>query len=156
MRGSIPERDLMEKINFGSRDNARRPIAWTSGKNFGFGTGKPWTTLHSRGAEVNAERDAASEKSVRKFYKALLRFRKQSSAVRYGSFADRTEGQDGCFVYLREYGEEQVLVVCNFETENDVCPPSGEYRLVLSNYGHADRPTGGRYMPFETAVFVRK
>ena len=153
--GKMSEKELMEKINFGSRDNVRRPIAWTGGENFGFGTGKPWITLHSRGAEVNAEKDAQSEKSVRRFYKELLQFRKQSKAIRYGSFADLT-AQKGCFVYQRTYGEEQVLVVCNFDRENTIQVPAGDYRLVLSNYGHTSRQAGGGYQPFETAVFVRK
>lgn len=153
--GKMSEKELMEKINFGSRDNVRRPIAWTGGENFGFGTGKPWITLHSRGAEVNAEKDAQSEKSVRRFYKELLQFRKQSKAIRYGSFADLT-AQKGCFVYQRTYGEEQVLVVCNFDRENTIRVPAGDYRLVLSNYGHTSRQAGGGYQPFETAVFVRK
>ena len=154
-RGAMPKRELMDRINFGSRDNARRPIAWTNGANFGFGAGKPWTPLHSRGAEVNAERDAQAEKSVQKFYKSLLQFRKDSPAVRRGSFTDLTR-QEGCFVYAREFENERVLVVCNFDKETDVCAPDGTFRLVLSNYGHADRKTGGRYLPFETAVFVQK
>lgn len=36
-RGKMSEADLMEQINFGSRDNVRRPIAWNGGENFGFG-----------------------------------------------------------------------------------------------------------------------
>ena len=100
-------------------------------------------------------KDAQSEKSVRRFYKELLQFRKQSKAIRYGSFADLT-AQKGCFVYQRTYGEEQVLVVCNFDRENTIRVPAGDYNLVLSNYGHTSRQVGGGYQPFETAVFVRK
>lgn len=153
-KGKISDAELMERINFGSRDNVRRPMTWTGGKNFGFGTGKPWISLHSRGAEVNAERDGQSEKSVLRFYKQLLAFRKASSAVKYGSFSDLTP-QEGCFVYLRELAGERVLVVCNFERESAIRLDGvqGNYRQVLSNYGLAQRSLSGTYAPFETAVF---
>ena len=155
-KGKMSEKELMERINFGSRDNVRRPMTWTNGKNFGFGTGKPWIALHSRGAEINAEKDALGEKSVRCFYKALLKFRKENLAVRRGSFRDLT-AHEGCFVYEREYKEECVLVVCNFDRENNIAPPvvEGKFRLILTNYGHANRLPGGVYAPYETAVFEK-
>lgn len=156
-RGKLPEKELMEKINFGSRDNVRRPMTWTGGENFGFGAGTPWISLHSRGAEVNAERDARSEKSVGRFYRELLRLRKESEAIRYGTFEDLTP-QKGCFVYRREYEGGSALIVCNFERESDIRMqlPQGEYELRLSNYGRADRTPAGRYAPYEAAVFFRK
>lgn len=33
---------------------------------------------------------------------------------------------------------------------------SGEYRLLLSNYGREKRAPGGRYLPYEQEVFQRK
>ena len=45
----IPRARLMEMINFGSRDNVRRPVCWDNSKNFGFSSAdKTWIPLHSR------------------------------------------------------------------------------------------------------------
>lgn len=154
--GKVPESDLMAKINFGSRDNVRRPMAWNGEAHFGFGTGEPWISLHSRGEEVNLERDIASEKSVWRFYKALLKFRKENDAVRRGRFRDLTGQGKGYFVFERTYEGECVLVVCNFERKSSIpfCA-EGKYRLILSNYGRRSRTVDGIYEPYETAVFKK-
>ena len=34
--------DIMKSIYIKSRDNGRKPMQWTSGKNGGFTTGNPW------------------------------------------------------------------------------------------------------------------
>lgn len=146
--------ELMRMINFGSRDNVRRPMCWSNGKNYGFGTGeKTWIPLHSRGGEVNLENDIESEKSVFLFYKKLLRLRAESDVVRYGEFKDLTEG-DGYFAYVRTLGDEETLVVCNFDKDKTI---SGlpQYDYVLGNYGKARKPDG-KYSPYETAVFVKR
>lgn len=157
-KAELSEAELMARINFGSRDNARRPMTWTGGKNFGFGDGSPWISLHSRGAEVNAEKDRQSARSVFRFYQDLLRFRKQSEAVRYGTFTDRTNGQTGCFVYERNFGGQSVGVVCNFDKENCIEAEfmRDGYETALSNYGKTQRTPGGTYAPFETAVFIKR
>ena len=154
--GKVLKNELMERVNFGSRDNARRPMTWTSGKNFGFGQGKAWITLHSRGAEVNAERDIASEKSVLRFYKRLLKFRTANEIIRYGDFKDCTK-QDGCFVYERTLNDEVVLVVCNFDKANTISTghAATDYIPVISNYNRSERTPDGIYAPYEVAVFVK-
>lgn len=145
----ISESELLARINFGSRDNARRPLCWTQGKNFGFGEGEPWTKLHSRGEEVNLEKDRASEKSVFAFYQKTLALRRESEAIRYGSFEDRTRGE-GYFAYARKYGEEEILVVVNFDGKSEISGlPEWEY---LFGNGRR-RSANGAYAPYETAVF---
>lgn len=150
---SVPKDKLIEMINFGSRDNTRRPMCWDGGKNYGFGDAeKNWTDLHSRGAEINLESDKKSKKSVYCFYRKLLDFRKRSEAVRHGIFEDVTVG-DGYFAYTMKLGEESVLVACNFDSPRKI---SGlpEYGFVFGNYGNERKPNG-EYAPFEVAVFVK-
>ena len=45
-REMTPE-EAMEKINFGSRDNQRRPFCWDGSANAGFSAAESWTPVHS-------------------------------------------------------------------------------------------------------------
>ena len=64
-KAKLPKEILMQKINFSSRDNARRPFAWNGEKNRGFTTAKtPWLGFGTRSEEINVENDLRSEKSV--------------------------------------------------------------------------------------------
>ncbi len=152
-RDKLSEEELLARINFGSRDNVRRPLCWDNSKNYGFSSAdKTWIALHSRGAEVNLAQDRKNAKSVFEFYKRLLALRNGSDAVKYGVFEDRTQGK-GYFAYTRTYQGEQLLVVCNFEEEKEITGlPDCEYV-----FGNAlPRRTNGRYGAFETAVFRKR
>ena len=142
---------LLEKINYGSRDNPRRPFAWTAiPPDSGFGSEKPWLAFHSSAEEINLETDISSEKSVFRFYKKLLKLRRESETLRYGTFKDRTEGR-GRFVYERELNGERVFVVVNSGDEKEISE-AVEGEIVLCNY--ADRTDARKvYRPFEAAVY---
>ncbi len=141
-------------INFGSRDNARRPMPWDNSKNGGFtNSDKTWIPLYNRYEEINVENDRVSEKSIFNFYKELIKIRKASNAVRHGVFEDITDGRCGMYIYKmtdKETGKA-VAVVCNFDKENALSLPfSG--KCLLSNYGGRCEISGD-YKPYECAVF---
>ena len=141
----------MERVNFNSRDNNRRPVCWSIRKNYGFSDGeKTWLPLHSRGREVNLENDVKSDKSVFAYYKKLLAYRKDSKAVRHGKFKDITCG-DGYFAYTMTLDNEVVLVVCNFDKVQTI-GGLPEYEYVFGNYNKIGT-VNGEYAPFETRVF---
>ncbi len=161
MEGKMPKEKLIEEINFGSRDNARRPMAWTTGKNYGFSEGDSvWLPPYTRGKQINAERENRAEKSILKFYKQLLRFRRSSPAIRYGEFNDLTRGDD-CFVYERRQEGERVLVVCNFDRAQtlELRRLIGEekgYKLALSNYKKKEWKERETFAPYEILVLQKK
>lgn len=146
------EADIMQKINFGSRDNARRPMCWDNTKNYGFSNAdETWTPLHSRGAEVNFENDRKSGKSVFEFYKKLLALRNKSDAIKFGKFEDITDGK-GYFAFTRMWDDEKIVVVCNFDKSRKILNlPQGRY--LFGNY-NVKRDPDGEYKPFETAVYI--
>ena len=148
---AVSNEELIKMINFGSRDNTRRPFCWNGGKNFGFGESEiNWIDLHSRGAEINLEKDKSSEKSVFRFYQKILSLRRDSPAVRHGRFADVTQGK-GYFAYTMTLDGESVLVVCNFDKRKEISGlPHAEY--LFGNYNFSRKPNG-IYAPFETAIF---
>ncbi|MEI3002550.1 MAG: alpha-glucosidase [Victivallis sp.] len=143
--------DILDRINVGSRDNARRPLCWNNTKNYGFSTAdKTWIKLHSQGKEINLENDRKSDKSVFAYYQKLLALRNTGDVVKYGKFADLTI-DDGYFAYTRTLDNEIILVVCNFDKEKNILNlPVGKY--IFGN-GSAARATNGKYAPFEAAVF---
>mgnify|MGYP001851385742 FL=1 len=146
------EKDVMNRINFGSRDNQRRPMCWNNTRNYGFSNGdKTWTALHSRGAEINLENDKKNSKSVLEFYKKILALRNNSKTIKYGKFKDLTNG-NGCFAYSRTLGEETITVVCNFEKEQQIYGLQ-ESAYHLGNYG-TERKINGNYKPYEVAVYI--
>ena len=147
----------MERVNFGSRDNSRRPMAWTAHKadNFGFSTGKPWLAPPTNGEKINLERDKNAEKSIFRFYQKLLAFRKESDAIRYGEFCDLTDG-DGAFVYTRKQGKATIFVVCNFEKEQKLTLPTQNAKLILYNYATREKDAYNQtFAPYEIAVFIK-
>ncbi len=146
--------DLMKYINFGSRDNARRPMPWDDTEYCGFSTVAPWIPLYKRYKEINVEADRRSEKSIFNFYQELIAIRKASNAVRHGVYEDLTGNREGVYIYKMTdvHTKDAVVVVCNFKSENVLCLEcSGE--CILSNYKKRNH-ISGVYKPYECAVFV--
>ena len=144
------EEDCLKKINFGSRDNARHPMAWDGSDSSGFTTGKPWLLPHSRATEVNVENDLAAEKSVYRFYQKLLKLRADNDAFTTGDLEVISAPEDDFFVFIRTSGDEKWAVVCNFEKECSIKLPFECEEPVLSNLGRA--AADGIYAPYECAV----
>lgn len=141
--------ETMKRINYGSRDNTRHPVCWDDSEFGGFSTAKPWIALHSEYKNVNLKADLASEKSVFKFYKALLKLRKDSKALIYGDFNEISDENNNYFAFTREFEDEKVLVICNFEDENTI-DFSGE--LLLSNYADANA-SGNKFRKYEVRIY---
>lgn len=149
LRQEYSEEETMRKINFGSRDNPRRPVAWDGTEKGGFTEGEPWMPVSSRCGEINLSADLRSDKSVFRYYQALLRLRSEQEAILFGGLSVLSQQDDPFFVFVREYGKEKLLVVCNFEKESDISAlPEG--RILLANCGR--KQMNGKYRPYETAV----
>jgi len=145
---------LMDSINFGSRDNGRRPMPWNSEEYGGFSKCKPWIPLYSEYKEINVEAEQHKEKSVLSFYKDLISLRKESTAIRHGIYKNLTGNQKGCYIYSMTSPDsaKDVIVVCNFEKENRInINKTGNCVL----YNHKKREhMSGTYAPYECAVFT--
>ncbi len=149
----MPYKELMDCINFGSRDNARRPLSWSADKNGGFSSVEPWIPAYSRYGEINLEADKKSQKSVFEFYKNLIKFRKENQAITHGNFSEITGENKDCFIYERTLNDQKFIVVCNFEKKNKICLNDEKAQLVISNYFHQERKLCDEYEPYELAVY---
>jgi len=152
MQGRKKEKDLLEELNFGSRDNTRRPFAWDGTKTHGFTTApSPWLPYATRSSEINLADDLASAKSIWRYYRDLLALRREHSAIRRGSCRPLQPRKKDCFLCLREEGNDRLLIVCNFEkAQRFKGLPEGT--PILSNMGRTVGPNG-EYAPYECAVY---
>lgn len=96
---TMPKEEALAKINFGSRDNARHPMAWDESENGGFTRGIPWIAFHSRHREINVKRDQASNRSAYHFFQALLKLRATHDAFLSGDFHVISNADDHFFVF---------------------------------------------------------
>ena len=143
--------EALDMINFGGRDNTRRPMCWTGEEGCGFTSGKPWIPFHSRHTEINLQKDLASGKSVWRFYHDLLALRTAHPALTVGSFTALPSDDSYC-AYLREIGDKKLLIICNFENEQEICLSGAAGKVLLSNYSLTEK-TDSHYSPYEIAVF---
>ena len=151
-RQTLSEEETVKKINFGSRDNPRHPMAWDDSKNNGFTEEvcEPWLITHSRAEEVNVKKDLESEKSVYRFYQELLELRAENDAFQGGSVEVLSSPEDDFFIYTRSAGDEKWVVICNFEKEQRIELPFECEPPALANLGRTT--AAGRYISYECAT----
>ncbi len=131
--GEIPEDRV---VDVDGRDPERTPMQWDGGPSAGFTTGDPWLPVARSAAEgvsVAAQRD--DPRSMLSLYRRLVWYRKGSAALRHGGYRP-LDAPEGVFAYLREAGEERLLVALNFSghprTLTPGIPRAGEGRLELA------------------------
>ncbi len=149
--GTMSQEEALEKINFASRDNARRPMAWWDGSgNFGFTSGTPWIPCHSRAGEINVEKDLKAERSVYRFYQALLKLRSAHEAFITGVMRVLSSPGDDFFVFTRTAGDETWVAAVNFGSEQRIDVAFDCEAPELANLGR--KTIGGVYAPYECAA----
>ena len=129
------------------RDGCRVPVPWQSEPpGFGFTDGKPWLPIPESWAAASVARQEQDDASTLALYREALAVRRESSALRTGSFAWR-ESPPGTLVFARESANE--TVVCSVNVDNDALDlPEGEL-LLASDASTSDR------LPPGSAAWVR-
>ena len=145
------------------RDGERTPMQWNSSPGAGFTTGKPWLPIPATTATHNVASESADPASILNFYKALVRFRRQSPALLDGEY--QTLGNDpAVFAYLRKTAAETVVVALNMSAQKhtldlgqaNLGPPN--LKLVLSSERSSGDPVSGKEVrldPFQAVVLNR-
>jgi alpha-glucosidase len=100
-------------LNVG-RDGCRSPFQWNAQPQAGFTSGTPWLKVHPNYPERNVERQQSDPHSLLNFYRALLKIRKNSSAIQKGMFTALTYDPRQVLAYLRQDAAQTVLVALNF------------------------------------------
>jgi alpha-glucosidase len=130
-------RDVQElgKPGFGlGRDPERTPMQWDSSPNAGFTDGTPWLPMSPdyKNYNVAAERDDPA--SMLSLCRQLLALRRESPALSVGNYIDVPSDGPDTFSFMREHGDERLLVVLNFshEPRDFRMPSAGPARIALS------------------------
>ncbi|KAL7941488.1 glycoside hydrolase family 13 protein [Trichoderma barbatum] len=149
--------DALKQIQRIGRDNSRTPMQWNADPNAGFSTGTPWIKLNQDYREWNVEVQALSpDMSVLKFWKLVLKTRKEHKGLIYGEFKMIDYENEDIYAYTRTDTSGQYLVVCSFsEEEVDWKCPVGLGSLLLGNYPSKESEHGSvlKLQPYEGRVY---
>jgi alpha-glucosidase len=146
------------------RDGSRTPMQWDSTAQAGFSFGKdvePWLPVHSNYPEVSVKKELADPYSILNFYRALLKTRKTSKALTFGTWRTLIYYPFEHLAYIRETTEEQVLVVINFSYEKPLVmnePIAKEdWQVLLSNVWEIGKVLDlpDKLEPFEVTILTR-
>lgn len=123
---------------FKGRDGCRSPMQWNHEIHGGFTEGEPWLPLHENTVIRNVKQQENEPTSLLNFYKKLIHLRKSSITMQRGLFMPITFDPRRLFVYMRQHGEESVLVILNFSRRKTAFVLSGSlmrqnWKLMLSN-----------------------
>lgn len=150
--------EALEACYHRSRDNARTPVQWSSGKNAGFTSGTPWLKVNPNYQDINVAEQQRREDSVLNYYKQLLALRKSpewAEVFTYGRFVPVLEDEENIFAYERRGEDRSALVVANFGLSGRVVTlPSGAGEAVLLSNLPEVKLSGGRLelLPGQVAV----
>lgn len=147
--------ELMESIYAKTRDNARTPMQWDTTEQAGFTTGKPWIKVNPNYTEINAAEQVDRENSIFNYYRKLIQLRKELPVLTDGKFTMLDMDHDQIFAYLRDNGEDKLLVVCNFygnTVDYAVSEKAENLELLIRNYTEENMQTDV-LRPYEARIY---
>ena len=147
--------ELMESIYAKTRDNARTPMQWDTTEQAGFTTGKPWMKVNPNYTEINAAEQVDCEDSIFNYYRKLIQLRKELPVLTDGKFTMLDMDHDQIFAYLRDNGEDKLLVVCNFygnTVDYAISEKAEDLELLIGNYTEENMQTDV-LRPYEARIY---
>ncbi len=96
------------------RDACRSPMQWDDSANAGFSPAQPWLPVHPDYPARNVAGQKCDLNSLYYFYRSLIQLRKKYAALRDGMFLPLTYEPHTLIAYLRQTGEQTILVALNF------------------------------------------
>ncbi len=125
--------EALEILAARSRDNGRTPMQWDSSPSAGFTKGTPWITPPENYKTINADAQVGDENSIHAFYKKLVALRRERKVISEGTirFLHREDPQ--VLAYSRQYGQEELLVLCNLTGKEADISVDGSWKILLTN-----------------------
>ncbi|NLI70694.1 MAG: alpha-glucosidase [Firmicutes bacterium] len=144
---------------FPGRDGARTPMQWEDRYGGGFTTAMPWLPI---GPELDTRNVSVQENdphSMLSFYKKMIWLRKDWPSLQTGSYRSLTRGvPHNCYMYLRELGQERLIVALNFSDINQKIMLTKEDRefdiLITTDSTRMEKTTGNelKLSPLEGCI----
>ncbi len=150
----------MQALRDRSRDNARSPMQWTSGKYSGFSKTKPWMNVNYNYKTINVENDIENNDSILDTYKFILKHRKaDEDNIIYGDieFVDLDSQEN--FVYFNHGLNKEYLIIGNF-TGNTIEVNLEQYDITNFEYFFSNctsKPLNNHFVlkAYEAYVFTK-
>ncbi len=156
--GQISPEDMMRYIRMRGRDNARTPMQWDDSGQAGFTTGEPWIMVNPNYREINVKKALEDQDSVFYYYQKLIALRKQEEVITRGDYRLLEPESDSLYVYTRTFGEESLLVVCNFTAQDMAYTPPQEFasaKVLIHNLPDVQVQKEMRLRPYEALVLKK-
>lgn len=126
--------EIIKSINAKGRDNARRPMQWSTEASSGFTSGKPWLALNSNYKEINVQVALMDPQSIFYTYQHLIKLRHENKIVVSGSFITAISSPN-VLAYYRELNDQCWLIVANLSENEEHFSTSAEIKqFLISNY----------------------
>lgn len=142
-----------------TRDHARTPMQWSGKEYAGFSENLPWMKVNPNYRWINVEDELKKENSLIDFYREIIRLRKESSALTYGTFTPLDRANPHVLSYLREDDKESCLVVVNLSGKKVSTSlqeaSSWAWSFRLGTYGRQEFSDELLLQPHEALLFSR-
>ncbi len=160
-QGVFTKEEMMKRLRYKSRDNARTPFQWSDEENAGFTVGSPWIMVNPNYKQINAKDQIGRADSVFSYYKKLIALRKEYEIVVYGTYDLLLPEDKELYVYIRTWKEQQLLVICNFSTSaRELTLPEGwepeKTQILIGNYQDCRVERNLNIRPYEAVVLYRE
>ena len=135
-----------------TRDNARTPMQWDDSKYAGFSNVEPWIKVNENKNSINVAEDLSREKSINKFYRNFISFRKDNEIIKLGEYICLNPNDKNVYAYKRKLGEKEIVVISNFkgkQIKSKLLNELSNYKLVVSNYQN----DSNILEPYETRIY---
>ena len=143
------------------RDPNRTPMQWSAETWAGFSplqTRKTWLPIAEDYQEINVKDQLNNPNSMLSYYRKLLEIRKQHPALQTGDYQKLTDAPDGCYIYIRQNEQEQLLIAINFTDQKKILETSllKNGTLLLSSQSGRDVPVSSPFtlLPNESVLVL--
>ncbi len=125
------------------RDGCRTPMQWSDDKNAGFSNCEEddlWLPVEKHYQSINVNRQQANPHSMLSFYRALMKFRKESETLLFGTLDNLLVLKKNVLSYKRTFQEQKTTFLLNFSKKkvkillNDVFSSGQEFEEVLVTF----------------------
>ncbi len=142
------------EVDPGGRDGCRAPIPWTTSADHGWGMSDPWLPWPPQAGERSVESQRGDPASVLHLYRRLLQARRNSPALRLGSFA-WLDGPAGVLAFERRAGEDRRVVLVNFTSAPADAGLAEPLQVVVASDGAGEGSTYSGLLGPDQALVLR-
>lgn len=155
------DQEIIAILKQKSRDNARTPVQWNDKLYAGFTADVPWINVADNYLTINAQAALADQDSIFYHYQKLIQLRKDYNIIISGDYQLILNDHHAIFAYIRNNGNEKLLVLNNFYGEEAEFELTGnleldkmESTILLSNYLDSSEDfQSGKLRPYESIVY---